>query len=251
MSDQGTFDAEATAGAGRAARAERVRTVRVGFARIGAWESRLDSLARMLDDRELARVARMRFERDRAALTVAYGLHREMLADELGTTPRQVALYRDDAGRPRVAGDPVWTSLSHASDWVAIAIDRTAPVGVDVEPVARVAAVAEVAEAVLHPDEYDWAALQGPESGALVAWVRKEAVLKAAGVGLRVPMSAFSALQLDAVRVPGIRGEWHVHDLRVDAACAAIATRGRACVACSVMEPSRRPNATIAFASRS
>jgi 4'-phosphopantetheinyl transferase len=232
--------------------AEPVRTVRVGIACVGAWASRIDSLTRTLDDRERARVARMRFERDRAALAVAYGLHREMLADELGIPPNRVPVYRDGAGRPRIAGDAVWTSLSHASDWVAIAIDRVAPVGVDIEPLTRVAAVAEVAEAILHPDERLPAGMRDAECGLLALWVRKEAVLKAAGVGLRVPMDTFPALQVDAVRVPGIEGEWRVHDLRVDAPVhAAVATCGRVHVACSVMGPPRRPNATIAFASAS
>lgn len=252
VSDQEAVSSEATARAPRAPGTERMRSVRVGFARIGAWMPQRVSLARTLDARERARIARMRFERDRDALTVAYGLHRKVLADELGVPPRQVPLYRDAAGRPRVAGDPVWTSLSHASDWVAIAIDRTAPVGVDVEPLTRVDAVAEVAAAVLHPHERNRVASQALEYGVLAVWVRKEAVLKAAGVGLGVPMVAFPALRLDGVRVPGLEGEWHVQDLHVDPSIrSAIATRGRVHVACTVMEPSRRPNAAIALASDS
>lgn len=229
-----------------------MRTVRVGFASVEAWESRIHALVQTLDDCEHARIARMRFERDRTVLTVAYGLHRRMLADELGIPPQRVPLYRDAAGRPRIAGDTVWTSLSHAADWVAVAIDRAAPVGVDIEPLSRAAAVAEVAEAVLHPDERNAAGMEGPDGGLLAVWVRKEAVLKAAGVGLRVPMDAFPALQLGAVRVPGLEDEWHVRDLSVDAPVhAAVATRGRVHVACFVMRPSRNPNAAIAFASRS
>jgi 4'-phosphopantetheinyl transferase len=238
--------------AARESGSERMRTVRVGFASVEAWEPRIDLFAQTLDDRERARIARMRFERDRTVLTVAYGLHRRMLADELGIPPERVPLYRDADGRPRIVGDTVWTSLSHAANWVAVAIDRAAPVGVDVEPFLRAAAVAEVAEAVLHPDEREAAGVEGAGGGLLAVWVRKEAVLKAVGVGLRVPMDAFPALQLDSVRVPGFEGRWHVRDLSVDAPVhAAVATRGRVHVACFVMRPSRNPNATIAFASRS
>lgn len=229
-----------------------MRTVRVGFACVESWGARVDSLARTLDDRERARIARMRFERDRNVLALAYGLHREMLAEELGVPPERVPLYRDAAGRPRIIGDVVWTSLSHAANWVAIAIDRAAPVGIDVEPRSRGAAVAEVVEAVLHRAERDVAEAQGRPDGLLAVWVRKEAVLKAAGVGLRVPMDAFPALNLDAVHVPGVEGKWHVRDLRVDASIqAAVATRGSVHVACCVMEPSRHANAAVAFASRS
>lgn len=69
-------------------------------------------------------------------------------------------------------------SVAHGGAWVVVAVCAFAPVGVDVEPVGR-GFEEELVEQVLAPVERDG-------EGVLVAWVRKEAVVKATGDGLRV-----------------------------------------------------------------
>lgn len=229
--------------------------VQVLVAETGAWRSRLGGLDATLSADERARVARMRFERDRMALTVAYGLHREVLAGVLGLPAHAVPLGRDALGRPRIAGDRVWTSLSHAPGWVAIAVDGRAPIGIDVEPHSRAAAVEEIAMSVVHADERALLADgdRKARAGALLGlWVRKEAALKAAGVGLRVPMSSFAIGADGGARIPGVAGGWLVR--RIDVAAPvelAIATVGSPTVSCEVIEPSRSRDAALAFASAS
>lgn len=162
----------------------------------GAWTRWLPEANALLDDAEAARVRRRRLAADRDLLTLAYAGHRLLLAAVLGCDPAAVPLYRDARGCPRLAGRPLHTSLSHADGCVALAASAIGPVGIDIEPAARAAAVREVAAAICHPAEA--AALSGLDAAAhgaalLALWVRKEALLKAAGIGLARAMSSFRA----------------------------------------------------------
>lgn len=214
------------------------------------WMPRLDELRALLEPDEQARVDRMRFACDRDALTVAYALHRVELAGTLGVAPAAVPLRRDALGRPRVADDEVWTSLSHAGPWLAIAVDGASPVGVDIEPLSRIGAMAEVAGSLLHPDEYAWSDDGVDEARAhrlLALWVCKEAVLKAAGMGLRMAMSSFPIQADGTARVPGFDRLWRVRTLAVDASVAlAVATGDARDVHCRVIDPSPGRDAGIA-----
>lgn len=174
-----------------------------------AWWPWLDEARTLLDGAELDRVARKRRPRDGDELALAYGLHRLVLGRVLARDPRAVPLGRDALGRPCLPDDHPQTSLSHAEGVAAIAVSLHGPVGIDVEPAARAAHIDEVAAAVLHPAER--AALgavpAGDRDAALLAlWVRKEALLKAAGIGLAREMDGFRAPEGVPVPLPAVAG---------------------------------------------
>jgi len=119
----------------------------------------------------------------------AHELLRREVAQWLGCAAPTVVLGHrcsrcgsDGHGRPVVlapAGD-LHVSLSRAPGLVAVALTEAGPVGVDVEP-AEAARFDGFDDVVLHPDEV--AATSGERTQV---WVRKEAVLKAVGTGLRL-----------------------------------------------------------------
>ncbi|MFC0679111.1 4'-phosphopantetheinyl transferase family protein [Lysobacter korlensis] len=153
---------------------------------------------------------------DREMLMLAYALHRAFLAEVLGSQPASVPLRRDEAGRPRIEGDAVWTSLSHTRGWVALAACRSHPVGVDIEPIERADVMDEIAHVVCDPDELERLRsldLAARRDRLLSLWVRKEAVLKAVGVGLQTPMDSFCALDDRPVLIPGVGGRWYISSI--------------------------------------
>ncbi len=79
-----------------------------------------------------------------------------------------------------VAPSGVWASLSRAPGLVVVAISDAGPVGVDVEAVGA-ACFPGFDDVALHPGESADTAWERTQ-----VWVRKEAVLKALGLGLRV-----------------------------------------------------------------
>lgn len=118
---------------------------------------------------------------------------RKLLGRRLNLSPSDVPIVVDELGKPGLKGNRKLNfSLSHSGDFLAVAIgDTVASVGIDVEsfsedrPFRRLALrffEREAAENVLS------------ESGAAAVyrflhfWTAKEAVLKAVGTGLRIPL---------------------------------------------------------------
>lgn len=153
----------------------------------------VDELAAVLSDAEAERAAGLLRPEDRRRFVTAAWLLRTVVAAQLGTDPRAVAIHRrcpdcgGAHGRPRITGTarPLHVSVTHAGDRVAVAV-CAAEVGVDVEQISE----AEISRSSLAPGE--WAALRAlppyrRRAGFAAMWVRKEAALKATGHGLRVP----------------------------------------------------------------
>ncbi|MFC9969909.1 4'-phosphopantetheinyl transferase family protein [Spirillospora sp. NPDC127200] len=142
----------------------------------------------MLNAVERTRRDRYLRAEDRDRFTLGAAVARLALAPLLDLPPEQVPLTRacadcgDPHGPPRVSGGP-HLSVSHSGDRVAVAVSPHGPLGVDVEAAAgRMAA--DIAGHLLAPGE------DAPDEAALLSyWTRKEALLKATGDGLRVPMA--------------------------------------------------------------
>jgi 4'-phosphopantetheinyl transferase len=166
------------------------------FFDLAAWRPWLHEALSLLDDAERARVHRKHRPDDRDELALSYALHRLVLGSVLGEDPAAVALDRDAAGRPCLAGDALHTSLSHADGFAAVAVSRHGAVGIDLELATRTADMLPIADHIWHPDEAK-ALASLPESEQattlLQLWVRKEALLKAAGIGLSREMHSFVA----------------------------------------------------------
>ncbi|MFD4143527.1 4'-phosphopantetheinyl transferase family protein [Streptomyces sp. NPDC058572] len=186
---------------------------------------------RLLDAEESARLAGFRRPADRDAYAVAHVTLRRLLGQRLGLAPESVTLLREPCahcggphGRPHVPDRAVHFSLSHTTGMVMIAL-ASAPVGIDVEAVPEAATAAEVAQQ-LHPQERDELAAV-PAAGHAEAfnrcWTRKEALLKAMGVGLNEDLSLN---YVGAGPQPASHQGWLIADLPTEAGySAAVAVR--------------------------
>jgi 4'-phosphopantetheinyl transferase len=165
-------------------------TCNVAVAHIGLLRRMHDGA---LDAGERARAERFRQHADRARFVTSAALARAAVGLEVGVPPHGVALDRtcpdcgEPHGKPRVVGYDVEISIAHSGDLVAVAWSRAAAVGIDIESRrSRPADHADLASSVCSADEIhaitDWLSF-------LTCWTRKEAVLKATGDGLRLPMS--------------------------------------------------------------
>ncbi|GAB3094417.1 4'-phosphopantetheinyl transferase family protein [Lysobacter terrae] len=177
-----------------------LQSVRIGLFDLHEWWPWLAEAYGMLDAAELRRVQSRRVPTDRHQLALSYSLHRLLLGAAMDCDPFDVPIGRDAKGCPCLAHTDLTTSLSHADHSVAVAIAAHGPVGVDIELAARAPVVPEIAERVCHPADIvdldaGMAGLPGlSRSEALLAlWVRKEAFLKAAGIGLQREMQTFAA----------------------------------------------------------
>ncbi len=111
-----------------------------------------------------------------------------MLGDRLGVPHSSIELTRDERGKPRIAypRTDLRFSISHSSATTVVALAWGREVGVDVEFLGR-----DVTGWTMWPGVLTTAELERLPTAAsarnahlLRAWVAKEAILKASGVGL-------------------------------------------------------------------
>jgi len=185
----------------------------------------------VLSSEERQKAARFHAALDRARYLEAHLSLREMLAVRSGLTPAEVTYDYGAFGKPKLASRPtIHFNLSHGGNWAAVAL-ADHPVGIDIEPIAPFAHLSEVAASVMDGEEFT-ALNARPDrllEGFFRAWVRKEAALKYAGLGLSRAPSTVKALPwtpgpivIDLIEPPD---RVLVHDVAVDEthACAVAA----------------------------
>jgi 4'-phosphopantetheinyl transferase len=155
----------------------------------------------LLADVDLARRARFARLADRQRLTAAWAVARVVLGAATGVPPDQLVIDRSCSGcggqhgKPRLPAAPdLHVSVAHSGSCVAVAVARGTLIGVDVEAVVQLdpAELEALVGATLAEEERDALADQPGEDrarGFTTYWTRKEAVLKATGDGLTVPMA--------------------------------------------------------------
>jgi 4'-phosphopantetheinyl transferase len=164
---------------------------------VHVWAAPLDlpaeevaELYRHLSEEERERAGRFRHALARYEFIVARGLLRVLLGECLDIEPRQVQFAQTARGKPRLAGPdppPVCFNVSHSHGMALLAVSRRCEVGVDLERVRPFSDEMGLAERFFTPREA--AALRALDSpGRLETffrlWTRKEAYLKAHGLGL-------------------------------------------------------------------
>lgn len=182
-------------------------TIAVALIDVTRWGPWFADARRSISADELSRVHRRRIPADGDALALAYALHRLLLGRVLGLPPGDVPLSRDDLGCPRLAGDIAYTSLSHSDGLIALAVTGSGPVGVDIEPSTRAVVMPTISRSLCHSTEIAQLANLGESERAaamLALWVRKEALLKMAGIGLAVPMESFVAPDSPSLMLPAL-----------------------------------------------
>jgi 4'-phosphopantetheinyl transferase len=170
-----------------------------------AWTLFVESAQCLLSPDERTKSARLRFDRDRSTYIVAHALWRVILGICLEVDATDVRLTSTAAGQPRLPGTALSTSLSHSGDWVAIAVCGDATVGVDVEHSPPHAALNGLMRTICTPAEIaELEPLSPPERevALLKLWTRKEALLKAFGVGLGADPSLLSSTANKLVAPP-------------------------------------------------
>lgn len=150
----------------------------------------------ILSPEERSRMMRFRFTRDGRRYLTCHANLRRLLACYAGCTPREITFAVNEFGKPRLrrtpGGKPLHFNMSHSNDVGMLAVTRIGELGVDVECVRKIEP--HVAEEHFSQSELGaLRTLQGDEwmKGFYRCWTRKEAILKAEGCGLNLPLNAF------------------------------------------------------------
>ena len=205
-------------------------------------------LEAVLTPAERDRRDRFVFARDRCAYTVCRGALRHILAEAVSMAPDAVTFREGPYGKPALVHPPLPFNVSHSGDMALIAVCPDGPVGVDIERERPLSDLFALARRHFSPTEQ--AALAALPTALHVpaffrCWSRKEAFIKAIGLGLHFPLHDFDVsldprepAQIIAVRDRRYANTpWTVHDLDVaEGYSAALVTQGPATITVSPFE---------------
>lgn len=127
---------------------------------------------------------------------VADLLSRLVLCKLIGITNTEftLKLTTNANGKPYLQAAPCHYNLSHSGEWVVLIVDEM-PVGIDIEQIRSIDM--EIAKRFFSSAEYDKISAM-PSNQQLAffysMWTLKEAIIKADGRGLSIPLDSFSIL---------------------------------------------------------
>lgn len=153
---------------------------------IHVWAVPLDrgkAVQNVLSLDERRRADGFALDRPRHGFVASRAALRSLLGRYLGLPPEKVSIVTDPSGKPRLAHGDLRFNLAHSGSLALIAATRGCEIGVDAELVRPVDRAHEIAARTFHPAEL--------AADFLRTWTRKEAVLKAVGVGVGYPLDAF------------------------------------------------------------
>ena len=169
------------------------------------WRVRLDEpprrvvrLLSVLSQEERERAKRFRFPKDRNHFIVARAVLRTILALYLNREPGELRFGYSPYGKPYLMREQnkygLHFNLSHSHGLALLAVASQRKIGVDVERIRSDVADEPIAEQFFSPQEVARlrslpVALQA--EAFFNCWTRKEAYLKARGVGLSLPLYQF------------------------------------------------------------
>ncbi|WP_069816828.1 4'-phosphopantetheinyl transferase family protein [Streptomyces sp. TP-A0874] len=197
----------------------------------------------LLGPAERERAARMRSSARATEFITYRAAVRRILADVLGTTPERIELGRracpecgdGDHGPPAVVhpANDLWISVSHTPGIGGLAV-ADSPVGLDVERVRDVRTELLAPSALSPAESAHLGSLAGEDDRTrafLRCWTRKEAVLKAVGIGMVTDLTLVESHpeQDGPVRItagaPGTPQLWTVTDIEAPGPAAAAIAR--------------------------
>ena len=164
-----------------------------------------------LSEEELERRARLTRHEHRERFAAVRGTLRTVLGRYLDMPPGEIPIVYGPQGKPHLPlelDSPVSFSVSHSGALAAIAVTRTARLGVDVELLVPRPRLPALTEPLLAPRERHWYERLAPSRRTRAffdLWSAKEACSKLIGRGLTMPLSSISLespeAELSRVRV--------------------------------------------------
>lgn len=154
----------------------------------------MDRLEETLSEDERERAARFHFQGDKDRFIAAHGCLRDVLSRYLHCAPDQLSFSTNPQGKPALYDHPLEFNLSHSGDFALIAITQVRKVGVDVERIRSGISSHVIAQQYFSASEVaelEALPLEKRESAFFTCWTRKEAYIKAQGLGLSLALESF------------------------------------------------------------
>ncbi len=199
-------------------------TVHLWYAKLDVLRPNLVRYSDLLDPVESERAKRFRFLHDRERFILGHGVLRELLGRYLNRDGSLIRFSRGPFGKPYLESKKLHFNFSDTKDAILLGFTSGQEIGVDIETMSRDVDHGAVSQHYFTPNETTAIQAAGPDAKQrfLEFWTRKEAVLKASGVGI---MEDLRVLSVDAAHnvmtieheafVTMAADQYHVHTWRV------------------------------------
>ncbi|MBC7944327.1 MAG: 4'-phosphopantetheinyl transferase superfamily protein [Burkholderiales bacterium] len=212
---------------------------------VHVWRAWLDELPQskdVLSTDELQRAARFHFDKDRRHFIAGRAWLRTLLARYLNTDAARLQFVYAARGKPALvdgSGGHLRFNLAHSHGLALVAMTKRREIGVDVECISASVAGPEIAERFFSAAEVialRSLPVEQQQEAFFAGWTRKEAYIKAIGVGLFAALDRFTvsltpgapAALLEVADDPREAARWTMRELHPgDGYAAAVAVEGR------------------------
>ena len=168
--------------------------VHLWYAPLTLSDTTLSQLTDKVSAAEIA-AANRRLKKDAQQKYIASkAITRDILSRYLNTKPLEIDYVLGSHGKPELLNQALQFNVSHAGDWMVLAITKTVAVGVDIEYGVRNVDYQALAKRFFAQSER--AAIKNA-TDFYRCWTRKEAFIKATGLGLSFGLSNFAVSVLE------------------------------------------------------
>ncbi len=156
--------------------------------------SRLDEYRQILSLDEQEKADRYRKHVDYCRSVISRAVLRQLLGRVLESTTTDIQFEYGAFGKPALAshhGSDVHFNVSHSGNWILIGLSAKNPIGVDVEEMRAIESLEGLAKSTFSAVEFEiWRDLPAEYSvaGFFRGWTCKEALIKAFGMGISLPL---------------------------------------------------------------
>ncbi|MCB0283487.1 MAG: 4'-phosphopantetheinyl transferase superfamily protein [Calditrichaeota bacterium] len=169
-------------------------------------QEKLNEILPVLSPEEKQRGDKFYFENDKNRYIITKGTLKKILSRMLNTETREIAFGYNEHGKPYLESAPnLYFNVSHSGNFGLIAITPISEIGVDVERFRHKMTREDIARRFFSKKEInDYLSLDIDQrlQGFFNCWTRKEAFIKAVGLGLSLPLNTF-----DVSLKPGANAE--------------------------------------------
>jgi 4'-phosphopantetheinyl transferase len=159
----------------------------------------MEQFKKNLSDDELIRLEKFHFNLDQERWIASRGGLRKILGDYLKMPPKIIHFDYTDFGKPYLKGSQLRFNVAHTIDYIVYAIVENDDIGVDIEQFNDQIDFITIAQNFFSENECQQLFSLSPQKRPLAfyrCWTIKEAILKAMGLGLHIPLDQ---LELDFV----------------------------------------------------
>jgi 4'-phosphopantetheinyl transferase len=156
------------------------------------WDD--DEINRLLSAEEKRKAAGFVFALDRKRYALGRAILKIIISDCLSVQPERISFRYNQYGKPELQDSDISFNMSKSAGRAIFALTRNRSVGVDIEHIRDIPQMAQVARRFFSKSENE-SLCTYPEDilkkKFFLFWTRKEALVKAIGEGLNIPLDSF------------------------------------------------------------